>query len=320
MITLAYIVADKFNGLRKGDAQRLTHINFSFAIVKDGKASVEHWKNSNKIRAFLKNRGNLKVSLSVGGLGAGGFTPAVANAKSREVFAQSLVDIMNDFRFDGIDLDWEYPDDKEKYTVLVSLLRGKMGSQKLLTMAAGALESCVKDLELEKLSELMDFFGIMTYDMMSQSVVSHHTSLYASDISPTMYADKAIQLYHEAGVPKEKLLLGSAFYARVFNNVDGINCLTDGMPSTYLSGGYTGIQSFIEKAGDFSYDEQAQAPYVYDALKKALITFDNPRSIAAKVDYVRREKLAGIMFWEYESDDENSTLLKAIDDSIKGGF
>ena len=315
MITLAYVVADKFHGLRPGDALRLTHINFSFAIVKDGRASVDHWKNSEEIRTFLKRRGHIKVSLSVGGLGAEGFSPAVTDAESREIFAQSLIDIMDDFGFDGIDLDWEYPDDRVRYTALVRLLREKMGSKKLLTMAAGALESCVKDLELDKLSELMDFFGIMTYDMMSESTVSHHTSLYASDTSPSMYGDKAIRLYHAAGVPKEKLLLGSGFYARVFKDVGGINCPTDENPAGYLSGGYAGTLDFIKKSGGFSYDEQAQAPYAYDALERTFITFDNPRSLNAKIDYVKREGLAGIMFWEYGSDDGDSTLLKAISEA-----
>jgi len=312
MITLAYVAIDKFNGLHKGDAQRLTHINFASAVVKDGKASIEHWTNCKGVLAFLKTRGNIKVSFTVGGLGAGGFSQAVATAESREVFAQSLVDIMNDFEFDGIDLDWEYPDDKIKYTALVSLLREKMGSKKLLTMAAGALASCVKGLEIDKLSQLMDFFNIMTYDMMNPSIVSHHTSLYESFLSPSMYGDEAVQLYQIAGIPKEKLVIGAAFYARIYKNVDGINLPSNGDPSDYLSGGYAGTLDFIEKAGGFSYDEKAEAPYVYNVQTREFITFDNPRSIKAKVDYVQSRGLGGIMFWEYLSDDEDSTLLKAI--------
>ena len=312
MITLAYVAVGKFDGLRDGDAQRLTHINFASAVVKDGKACIEHWTNCEKVRAFLKARGDIKVSLTVGGLGEGGFSQAVADAESREVFAQSLVDIMNDFEFDGIDLDWEYPDDKIKYTALVSLLREKIGSKKLLTMAAGALESCVKGLEIDKLSQLMDFFNIMTYDMMNQSIVSYHTSLYESFLSHSMYADEGVQLYHEAGIPKDKLIIGAAFYARIYRNADGINRSSNGDSSDYLGGGYSGTLDFVEKAGGFSYDEKAEAPYAYNTQTREFITFDNPRSVKAKVDYVQSKGLGGIMFWEYCSDDEDSTLLKAI--------
>ena len=111
MIIAAYIAEEKFSALRPGDAERLTHVNFAFALVENGKGSVNHWANPDAFRNFIKNKGNIKALLSVGGWAAGGFSPAVATAKSREVFAESLVDIVNDFGFDGIDMDWEYPCD-----------------------------------------------------------------------------------------------------------------------------------------------------------------------------------------------------------------
>jgi chitinase len=322
MIIAAYIGEGRFKGLRNDDAQKLTHVNFAFAVVKDGKASVAHWKNSENVRKFIREKGHIKAVLSIGGWGAGGFSPAVATAERREIFAQSLVDIANDYGFDGVDLDWEYPcdgsagieyspDDKPNFTAWVALLREKLGKGKIVSMAAGATKSCVNGLEIDKLVGLMDFFNIMTYDMAGWSLSSHHTSLYESNISQSMYGDKAIRMYESAGIPYEKLILGAAFYARIFKNVDGINCQSNGEPPGF-SGGYPDTMIKVKEAGELLYDEKAEAPYAYNSRERTFITFDNERSLKAKHKYAKFQGLGGVMFWEYSCDDENSSLLSAL--------
>jgi len=321
MIVAGYISERVFTGLRPGDAERLTHINFAFALVKDGKGSVDHWQNSDAVREFIKNKGHIKVVLSVGGWGAGGFSPAVATAEGRELVSQTLVDIVNDYGFDGIDLDWEYPcddvagieaspDDKVNFTYWVQLLRKKLGPDKILSMAAGGMQSCVDCLELEKLVKEMDFINIMTYDMCPWDHVNYHTALFTSEVGNPRSGDTIAAMYEKAGVPRNRQVLGAAFYSRIYKDVDGINAPVNGPPG-FLGNGYAGTVERAEKSG-LQYDDVAEAPYIYDAETREFMTFDNPRSLAAKVKYVKDTGMAGIMFWEYPLDDENSTLLKAI--------
>jgi len=322
MIVAAYIFSGEreFKTLREGDFNRLTHVNIAFALVKDGKGSVDHWKNSTEIREFIQNKGHIKAILSVGGWGAGGFSPAVATASGRELLAQTLVDISNNYGFDGIDLDWEYPcsnvagieaspDDKENYTLWVQLLRQKLGLNKILSMAAGGMQSCVDALEINKLVKEMDFINLMTYDMCPWDKVNYHTALFTSD-AENPSCDTVVTMYEKAGVPRNKLVLGAAFYARVYQNVNGLNAPVNGAPA-FIEGGYPGIAKRIKKSG-LMYDEKAEAPYVYDKEAREFITFDNPRSLAAKAKYIKDTGLGGIMFWEYTHDDGDSTLLKAI--------
>ena len=321
MIVSAYIGEGSFNGLRPGDKERLTHINIAFAVVKNGACSVDHWRNPDKIRALIKDKGHIKVILSVGGWGAGGFSDACATEEGREKLAQSLVDIADDYGFDGVDLDWEYPgigaagidwspDDKFTYTLWVKAIRDKIGPGKLLTMAAGASQICIDNLEIDKLLELMDFINIMTYDHQHRDVCSHHTSLYESE-SQSMYGDKAIRLFEAAGVPLNKLTLGAAFYARVYTGAEGFNKPYDGNVPAW-SGGYPDTMAKVEQAKGAEYDEKAEAAYAYNSEEKIFITYDSPRSIKAKCDYVKKRGLLGIMFWEYNCDDADSTLLKAM--------
>ena len=322
MLVSAYIYVGegRFKGLREGDADRLTHVNISFALVKDGKCSVSHWKNDSYVREFMKNRGHIKAVLSVGGWGAGGFSDGVATKEGRELLTDSLVEIVEDYGFDGIDLDWEYPGigdagidfsekDPENYTAWVQLIRDKIGKDKLLTMAVGAWEKCLDNLELDKLVKLMDFFNLMSYDMTNGSLCCHHTSLYESALSQSMCGDKAVRLLEKAGIPLDKIVLGAAFYARIFSGAEGINKPHDGNVAAW-SGGYANTLARIK--GELMYDETAEAPYAFNPEEKEFITFDNPRSLKAKCEYVKKRKLYGIMFWEYTCDDDNSTLLKAI--------
>ena len=321
MIISAYVAEDVFSKLREGDAKRLTHINFAFALVKDGKGSVAHWKNSEKVREFTRNKGHLKIILSVGGWGAGGFSPAVATAESRELFAQSLMDIVDDYGFDGIDMDWEYPcddvagieaspDDKVNYTLFMELMRQKLGPNKILSMAAGGMQSCVDSLELDKLMKVMDFINLMTYDMCPWDKVGYHTALYQSGACSAKSGDCVVKMYEDAGIERSRITLGAAFYARIYRDVNGLNDAVSGPPG-FIGNGYAGTMERVNECG-LQYDQKAEAPYAYDPKAREFITFDNPSSLAAKMKYVKETGLGGIMFWEYSCDDENSTLLKAM--------
>ena len=322
MITTAYIFIHRFKGMRRGDAARLTHVNLSFALIKDGKGSIEHWPDLHGAREFIKNRGHLKAMLTVGGWGAGGFSPAVATPESRETFAQSLMDIVDDYGFDGIDVNWEYPcddvagieaspADKPNFTALIQLLREKLGKDRLLSIAVGASQRCASNLEIPKLAELVDFVNIMTYDMCPSNYVSHHTSIYPSHTTRNPNCDDAVRLYEAAGIPKDKLVIGAAFYARGYRDVDGLDAPAAAAPG-FSEGGYATTLKLVEAAGGLRYDHRAEAPYAYDAMARTFITFDNPRSLQAKVAYIKSTGLGGIMFWEYASDTEDSALLKAI--------
>jgi len=320
MIISAYVYEPGFAGLRPGDADRLTHINIAFALVKEGKASVAHWKDQDAIRDFVKNKGHLKMILSVGGWGAGGFSPAVATPEARETLAESLIAIADDYGFDGIDMDWEYPCDdtagieaspldKPNFTAFMQLLRQKLGPDKILSMAAGGTEKCAQNLQLPQLMEVMDFINLMTYDMCPWDSVNHHTALFTSEVGNSSCHDIAA-LYEQAGVPRDRITIGAGFYARIYKDVDGIGKVANEIPG-FIAGGYAGIFDKVAQ-DDIKYDEKAEAPYVYDAKSREFITFDNPRSLAAKMEYVRKTGLAGVMFWEYYCDDENSILLKAL--------
>ena len=135
--------AGKAEALERFPMQKLTHINFSFVHLKDGKLSVDRRADSiciNKMVTYKESYPRLKVILSLGGWGGCKDCSAVfATAKGREVFAKSVKQTMKYFKTDGIDLDWEYPAipgypghayspaDKGNFTLLIKALRKEIG-------------------------------------------------------------------------------------------------------------------------------------------------------------------------------------------------
>lgn len=320
--------------MTKEDLQKLTHLNVAFGHVVNDEIATAHLKHTEVLREVKREHPELTVLLSVGGWSAGGFSEAASTEEGRKSMAASAVRVINELPFDGIDLDWEYPcygeagihsspEDKRNFTLLLKIMREALdakgaqdGRHYLLTIAAGADQYYVDGTEMDQVQQYLDFVQLMTYDMRGgfQILTGHHTNLY----TPTgdlfrISVDASVNLFHQVGVPKEKIVIGAAFYSRVWNGVPDRNHGLHQMAES--SGGYgpdfTVLSAeYINKNGYVRYwDEEACAPYLFNGSR--LISYDDEESIACKCKYVKDMGLAGIMFWEYTCD-RTQRLLNAI--------
>lgn len=326
--------------MTKEDLSKLTHLNVAFGHVRNDEITTAHLKNTEALAGIKREHPELTVLLSVGGWSAGGFSEAASTEAGRQSMAASAVRVLNELPFDGIDLDWEYPcygeaeigsspDDKRNFTLLLKAIREALdskGSQDgrhyLLTIAAGADQYYVDGTEMEQVQQYLDFVQLMTYDMRGgfQVLTGHHTNLY----TPTgdlfrISVDASVNLFRRAGVPKEKIVIGAAFYSRVWNGVPNRN---HGLHQVAGSTGGYGpdftvlAADYINKNGYVRYwDAEACAPYLFNG--SSLISYDDEESISHKCDYVKDKGLAGIMFWEY-SCDKTHRLLDAVHQGLKG--
>ena len=327
----AYYSGDA-NEINNYPVEKLTHIIFSFCHLKNNELSVDNASDSLTIQKLvsLKNRNpQLKILLSLGGWGGCKSCSQVFSSESgRKEFARSTKALTEYFKSDGIDLDWEYPviegfpghaysvEDKNNFTSLVKELRKELGKKLEISFAAGGFTSFLEQsIDWKEVIPLVDRVNLMSYDLINgnSTVTGHHTALY-STASQKESADNAIRYLDSIGVPLNKIVIGAAFYARVFENVDNVNngLYQKGKFKTGVS--YRNFDSvFNSREGFVRYwDEKAQATYYYNAEKRIFATGDDEKSIRLKTKYAREKGLNGIMFWELLGDKPKNGLVDVI--------
>lgn len=315
------------------DPKKMTDIIYSFGHLKGNRFAIDNARDSltlKKLVALKKQNPALKVHVSLGGWG--GCAPCseiFSTEENRQVFAKSVKANLIYFNADGIDLDWEYPaipghpghrwvpEDKPNFTRLVQQLRKELGPKYKITFAAGGFQRFLDEsIDWKPVMAVVDQVNLMTYDLVHgySTVTGHHTPLYSTPEQKES-TDNAVQWLINHGVPRNKLVIGAAFYGRMWENVANVN------NGRYQAGKFKSGTNYRDRANvmapdkGFTYywDDTAKAPYLYNAAEKLYFTFDDPRSIEAKTRYAIDQKLGGIMFWDLNGDQPKGGLLDVID-------
>ncbi len=330
----------------KVDASKLTHINYSFAnISSDLKVTLGYpdidASNFNKLNALKQTNPNLKTLISIGGWSwSGKFSDVALTEESRTTFADSCVNFIVQYGFDGIDLDWEYPvsgglstnikrpEDKQNFTLLLKKLREQLtargiidGKQYLLTIAGGAGSWYLNNIELSKLQQYLDYANLMTYDIHGSwdSYTDFNAPLYNnSDASPQYKwsVDSSVNAWLNAGIPAEKLVVGIPFYGYIYNSVknenNGLYQIFSGASSIAYS---TIVSKYLNTSGYVRYfHQQSMVPWLFNG--STFISYEDEQSIGLKAEYIKSKGLGGAAIWEL-SQDSNGTLLGAINGALK---
>ncbi|MER7109184.1 glycoside hydrolase family 18 protein [Streptomyces sp. NPDC000229] len=339
-----------------GSAARLTHINYAFGNVQNGRCTIgdafaDHEKaytadqsvdgradapdqalrgNFNQLRKLKKLHPNIKVLWSFGGWSwSGGFTEAARNPVA---FADSCYQLVEDPRwadvFDGIDIDWEYPNacgltcdtsGRDAFTTLMSAVRAKFGTRNLVTAAITADASPggkIDAADYAGAARYVDWYNPMTYDFFgawaAQGPTAPHSPLTGYPGIPQQghHTDATILKLKGLGIPSHKLLLGIGFYGRGWTGVTRKapgGTATGPAPGTYEQGieDYKVLKTRCPangRAGGTAYAHCGDQWWSYDT----------PATIAGKMAYRNRQGLGGTFFWELSGDTPNGELIKSI--------
>lgn len=320
------------------DASRLTHINYAFANIGSDQKLVLGFPdvdidNIKRLNSLKQTNPDLKTLISVGGWSwSGKFSDVALTEETRAAFADSCVDFITSYGFDGVDLDWEYPvrgglvtnarrgEDKQNFTLLLKKIREKLDARGmidkkhyLLTIAGGADRSYINNVELSKLAQYLDYANIMTYDL--HGYWDSHTDLLAplfdnNDPSPQykMSVDQAVTAWLAASFPAEKLVMGIPLYGYLYSSVKDSN---NGLYQSFGGSNSIGYQAikdnYLNQAGDTShFHDQSKVPWLFNGT--IFISYEDPRSIVCKSDYIKSKKLGGAMVWELSQDPEGELL------------
>jgi chitinase len=327
------------------DALSLTRINYAFANIENGRivtGFAEDAKNFSFLTALKRQNPSLTVLVSVGGwLWSTNFSDVSLTPQSRKLFIDSVVEFLTSYDLDGLDIDWEYPgmagsghlfraEDKHNFTLLLKELRQRFDREtrkshrKLyLTIAAGASDEYLDHTEMAQVQRYVDTVNLMAYDYYepsSDGITGHHAPLFTNGADPKkISADASVLAFEQAGVPATKILLGLPFYGHMWGQVAENNhgLFQAGKPVPKGYAPYSLIMETMLNHGFTRYwDPIASVPYLYSQEKQIFVSYEDPKSLAAKCEYVLKHRLGGVMFWDY-SGDPSGTLLRAINESLQ---
>jgi len=318
-------------------AKQLTRVNYAFANIQDGRivtGSPADEANFATLVSLKQQNPTLGVLVSVGGwLWSGNFSDMALTKESRSRFIESVVEFVDHYKLDGLDIDWEYPgmigagnrfrpEDKRNYTLLVKELRerfnreqSRLGRTLLLSVAAGASTEFIAHTEMGRVQRYLDSVNLMAYDYYepgSEKISGNHAPLYTNPADPKrVSADRSVLEFEHAGVPPRKIVLGVPFYGHVWGDVGPTDhgLFQPGVPVPNAFANYGNIVTSMLQQGFTRYwDAAASVPYLYSEQKRQFVSYEDTESLALKCAYVRRKRLAGVMFWEYMGDPTGALL------------
>ena len=302
---------------------RLTHIDHAFLRLSgknDGSLDI----SPNLLEPELISRAHaagVRVMISLGGGGSGAAKPFVAVAAdpvARANMVKNVRDFVVQNGYDGVDLDWEYPEGLEERshcTLLMAAIRKELPAPKYeLSMAipADPNRPGSGSYDLEALAQILDYFNVMTYDYHGpwSKHAGHNSPLFQNPADPghsrsslASAIDTYVNYFH---ISPDKVNIGTGFYGYEFTTAADLWGACDCARTTFSRGYGPYIKQRIDKMGWKRYfDSEAQAPYLLRESRSepGVITYDDPESITRKVNYVLGTRgLGGFFTWVLGSD------------------
>ncbi|CDW54995.1 Acidic mammalian chitinase [Trichuris trichiura] len=273
---------------------------------------------------------DLKVLLSLGGWNAGTatFKKMAATSSNRAKFISSLVSFLKQNKFDGFDLDWEYPEssDKENYLLLCQEILAKFEevakssstSRLLFTAAVSANpEKVDAGYDVPALAKVLDFVNLMSYDFHGawETKTGINSPLHSRKDDSSEFklwnVEESSKYWSNKGMPKKQIIIGLPTYGRGWTLSDASKSYV-GAPAQ----GSSTATEYLREAGVISYyevcqklssgakrvwDEESKTPYVVQG--NQWFSYDDVESLTAKINWIKQEKYGGAFVWTLDYDD-----------------
>jgi chitinase len=324
-----------------------THLNFAFATIDPVSFEVKLAAptDSDLVRRLTDLKigdPGLKVYVAIGGWAfndpgptATTFSDIAGSETNTNKFTQSLIRFMSTYNFDGVDIDWEYPEaddrsgrgaDYANLPLFLQRVRAALrasGGRDGLSITLPLSFWYLRHFDIIKMQDTVDFYNIMSYDVhgtwdqnnkwVGPSLNSHTNLTEIKDM---------LDLLWRNGIKSNKVTLGTAFYGRSFT-VTNPACTAPGC--TYGSGGTK--QACSHEVGvvlnseivDIQKRTGAQGVLLAEAAVKQLVydgnqwvTYDDEDTLKMRADFARSQCLGGVMVWAVSHDTPDARFNKAL--------
>ncbi|KAB8251022.1 hypothetical protein BDV35DRAFT_399858 [Aspergillus flavus] len=292
--------------------------------------------------ANLKTRNpNAKIWVSIGGWAFNDdgpyrsvFTKVAGDSKATQILAHNLMEFMDKYGFDGVDIDWEYPgaddrggreEDIANYPKMMSILKrylqgGNIYSKKWgLSLTVPTSYWYLRWFDVKLLEKVVDEFNLMAYDL-------HGRWDREDPIGPYVYAhtnlteiDQALDLFWRNNIDSSKINLGLAVreYPSLIDIPLPLHCSSCPKgPCTTTAGilSYSEIQRILSAGNIYpTYDEEAGVYYAnYGKGGANWVSFDDTISFNAKIELANKYGLGGVLIWAVDQDDQYYHAMRGV--------
>jgi chitinase len=297
-----------------------THLCHAFVVADESGAIRPNQSCPSRELVADAHQANVKVLISLGGWGWDKqFAAIVSQPEAEDRYVKSVMTIVDDYDYDGIDLDWEYPDTKDeivgyerlchRFRQRLDELGQKKGRRMFQTMAAAANPPTLKWLTNELLLETMDWVNVMTYDMAGDwtAYAGHHSPLFASSKQPGTPRSTELSLKYlvERGMPANRLAVGLPLYGKGFAVGEPYASTKSAKTGGRVprGGNYSSIARLLQDQGwTRRWDDETKNPWAIAPDNSAVIGYDDAESLSIKTKWALEQGYRGVFFWQIGGD------------------
>lgn len=301
-----------------------THLIYAFVTLStngeiehvDKYADLEHKGGMmTKFVGLKSQHSQCKFLVSVGGSNATTSThlrEVSGSAEKRETFAKSAVKFLKAKGFDGLEIHWLTPEasDRDNFVLLLKRLREELNeSGHILSVAVKPTKYSCDGYDITAITAHVDFITLLAFELHGtwEKVTGCHAPLFNS-INSELNVDACVRFWTSEGASNEKIVLAIGTLGKTLKlknpAENGLNAPIDGA-------GRAGLLTKLE--GSLSYQEIVNSGWIkrwVDSQKACYtfngdqwVTYEDPKSIEEKSEYVLDRNLGGIAFWSIEFDD-----------------
>ena len=294
------------------NTQLCSHIIFIPTEIDDHNRIVPYTPShydmfSRAVPAMRKENPKLTIMVS----NVGRFSPVMQSLQNTSEYVNSVVTFLRKYDFDGIDLDWEFPNPTQfrNFSRVFTELRKAFEQEAiqtkrprlLLTAAVLTGETTAERIyDFDNMKNDLDFVNMMGYDYHGPggmwTMTDYNSPLTTLAYSATFWASK---------IGKEKVVVGIPFYCHAFKLMipfmHGYHDFSHGAGECNNLGHVCACDAINNKNATVVFDGYYKVPYCYYG--NQWISFENIDSIRYKTKWILDNGFPGLMVWEMLADD-----------------
>lgn len=332
------------------DKLKISHLDYAFIyLTEDGALTSTKEQEPVHGNIFVDNEAmsifealsqlrkehpSVSIMLSLGGgdrQQSTCFRTVAADKDKVQRLGRACAQYLDKFGFDGIDVDWEYPENQEEikqYIYLLQVIRENIGQDRLLSSAlpVGRILANFEPCQVSEINDIMDFWNLMTYDLglfQEYSFVAPYSTRSETEVYGYSSLSDGIYQFHKIGVPYDRMNVGVPSYGKYWTEITDLSL---GDLGHFFGKKYEGprpktlhlnrlLPILQEDGWNEHWVEGAGCPIYFrtdgDKITQ-LIAMDDTRSIDKKCQLIASLKCAGFMMWCLNGDSDDKVLLKTI--------